>query len=139
MSNTTTIGCNCGELKVEVSGDPVAQFYCHCDDCQAVHGAAYIPIIMFPADSVRVLAGARAVYALRNNPRLSCPSCGTKMFAEPPGMGVKGVVANRFPPGTFKPQFHIQCQHAVLPIKDELPHFKGYPQAFGGSDETIGW
>jgi hypothetical protein len=53
-------------------GEPVEQFYCHCDDCQAISGGAYV--------------GA-----------------------------------------------------PLLPIKDELPHFKGLPAKFGGSDETLAW
>jgi hypothetical protein len=34
-----TLGCRCGAVELEVSGQPMVQFYCHCDGCQAVHGA----------------------------------------------------------------------------------------------------
>lgn len=43
----TPIQCHCGAIRMELTGDPVAQFYCHCDDCQAVHGAAYVPVVMY--------------------------------------------------------------------------------------------
>jgi hypothetical protein len=33
----------------------------------------------------------------------------------------------------------MQCQHALLPVKDALPHFKGFPAAMGGSDERMPW
>jgi hypothetical protein len=131
--------CNCGSVKLEISGAPVAQFYCHCDDCQAVHGAAYVPVVMFPTDTVRVAAGDVSSYVLKHTPRTSCARCGSRLFAEPAGMGVKGVVAAILPAGAFEPAFHVQCQHARLPIRDGLPHFKGYPSAFGGSDETVAW
>jgi hypothetical protein len=131
--------CNCGSVKLEISAPPVAQFYCHCDDCQAVHGAAYVPIAMFPADAVKIIAGEPSTFALKVNPRTSCRKCGTRLYAEPPGMGVKGVVAAILPAGTFEPAFHIQCQHAQLPVRDGLPKYKGFPSAFGGSDDTVTW
>ena len=131
--------CNCGAVRLEISGQPVAQFFCHCDDCQTVHGAAYVPIVMFPADTVKIVAGAPSTWALKHNPRAACGTCGTRLYAEPPGYGVRGVVASLLPKGVFKPTFHCQCQHAVRPVQDDLPHFKGYPAAFGGSDETVGW
>ena len=131
--------CNCGSVKLEISGAPVAQFYCHCDDCQAVHGAAYVPIVMFPSDTVRIVAGDPMQYALKNNPRTSCGRCGTRLYAEPPGMGVKGVVAAILPEGKFQPTYHVQCQHSRMPVRDELPHYRGYPAVLGGSDETVSW
>jgi hypothetical protein len=39
----------------------------------------------------------------------------------------------------FRPTLRIQGQLAVHPVKDDPPHFKGLPAAFGGSDETAGW
>jgi hypothetical protein len=48
-------------------------------------------------------------------------------------------MANLLPEGTFKPTFHIQCQHALRPVRDDLPHYKGYPAPFGGTDETVNW
>ena len=43
MDKTVLVQCRCGEVQLELTGDPTVQFYCHCDDCQAVHGAAYVP------------------------------------------------------------------------------------------------
>ncbi len=37
----TKVQCRCGAVAVEISAEPIVQFYCHCDDCQAVHGGAY--------------------------------------------------------------------------------------------------
>ncbi len=39
----------------------------------------------------------------------------------------------------YKPAFHIQSQDAMIPVKDNLPHFKGFPAAFGGSDDKVDW
>lgn len=52
---------------------------------------------------------------------------------------MRGVSGFLLPSEMFKPAFHSQCQYAVLPVKDDLPHFKGVPARFGGTDEAIGW
>jgi hypothetical protein len=44
---TTDVSCLCGAVKIRLVGKPLVQFYCDCDDCQAVHGAAYVPVAMF--------------------------------------------------------------------------------------------
>ncbi len=135
----TEIQCRCGAVRVELTSEPIAQFFCHCDDCQAVHGAAYIPVAMYPTPAVKVTGGTPYSWKLRTNLRTTCPGCGTRMFAEVPGMGVRGVSGVLLPQGTFQPAFHIQCQFAVRPVKDDLPHFKAFPAQFGGSDETVDW
>lgn len=130
--------CNCGAVTLEISGDPKAAFFCHCDDCQKVHSAAAVPIVMFAADDVRV-KGDVLTWQLHVTPRVTCATCGTRLFMEPPGMGVRGVAANVLPPGTFSPMFHVQCAFSMAPVKDALPHFKGFPESFGGSDDVVDW
>jgi hypothetical protein len=54
-----------------------------------------------------------------------------------PGFDLRGVNGRLLP--DFRPGFHIQCKFAREPIRDDLPHFKGLPPAFGGSDERMSW
>jgi len=53
--------------------------------------------------------------------------------------GIRGVSGSLLPAGKFEAQFQNQCQYAVMPVKSELPHFKGLSASFGGTDETVGW
>src|ERR1700727_2338842 len=39
----TKVQCRCGVVEIEISAEPIVQFYCHSDDCQAVHGGALCP------------------------------------------------------------------------------------------------
>jgi hypothetical protein len=133
------IQCRCGAVRVELRGEPIAQFFCHCDDCQAVHGAAYIPVAMYPANAVKVTGGTPFVWTLRATPRTTCRECGTRVFAEVPPIRVRTVSGFLLPRGMFQPAFHMQCVFAVRPVKDDLPHFKAFPARFGGSDETVDW
>ncbi len=133
------VACLCGAVRLSLQGGPVMQFYCHCDDCQAVHGAAYIGVAVYPAEAVSVVEGTPTTWTYKSTPRARCPKCGTFLFAEVPGAPLKGVKANLLPKSMFTPSFHIQCQYAVLPVKDALPHYKAFPAVFGGSDETVDW
>jgi hypothetical protein len=71
--------------------------------------------------------------------RLGCRECGTRVFADVTAIGFRAVSGYLLPKGLFQPAFHIQCRHAVRPVRDDLPHDKGFPARFGGSDETVDW
>ncbi|MEO8153879.1 MAG: GFA family protein [Rhizobacter sp.] len=116
----------------------MARFICHCDDCQAVHGAPY-PSALFPAAAVAVVGGETEDVTLKTTPRTKCKRCRSYLFAEVPGYGVRGVNGGLFHAGAFIPEFHVQCRFSALPIEDELPHYKGNPARFYGSDEQMQW
>lgn len=135
----TTVSCRCGSVKLRVGAAPIAQFYCHCDDCRAVTGGAFVPIALFSADAVTVSGGDTSTWTYKTLPRTRCSTCGTFLFGEPTGLGMRGLSGFLLPTGLFEPAFHSHCLHAVLPVKDALPHFKSLPASFGGSDERVGW
>ena len=135
----TKIQCRCGAVEVEITAEPIVQMYCHCDDCQAVHGGAYAPESVYPADAVKVVRGDPTTWRLKRNPRFTCRECGTRLFIDVEARRLRGVNGYLLPPGEFQPAFHVQCQFAVRPIVDDLPHYKAMPKRFGGSDDTVGW
>jgi hypothetical protein len=135
----TTLQCRCGQVHLHLSEAPIVQFYCHCEDCRAVTGGAYSLLTLFPANGVKLAGGDTTTWTYRTTPRTRCAHCGTLLFGEAPGMGVRGVSGFLLPPDLVKPAFHIRCQHAVMPVMDDLPHFKDVPAAFGGDDETVDW
>lgn len=130
--------CHCGSVSLDISTDPVAQIHCHCNDCQQAHGAAYVSSAIFPAGAVSV-TGDLTPFVFRTTRRMRCSSCGMHMFSEIESVELRSINAYALPNGYFKPQLHVQCQDAVHPIADNLPHFKAFPAAFGGTDELIGW
>jgi hypothetical protein len=134
----TTVQCSCGAVEILLVGKPMAQYFCHCDDCQAVHGKAY-SCCLYPAPAVSIERGETDAFTLKTTPRTKCKRCGTYLFGELPGYGVRAVNADLLPVGMFKPEFHSQCRFAVTPIQDALPHYKGTPARFHGSDELMQW
>src|SRR5688500_14253922 len=139
MQTPTTVSCLCGALSLELSGPPLVQLYCHCDDCQAVHAAAYVPAVLYPHAAVRVVAGQPLPWKRNTTLRATCPGCGTRRSAEPPGGRIRSVPACFLPAGRFRPEFHMQCRFALLPVKDTLPHYAREPARLGGSDEQVSW
>jgi len=134
-----TLSCRCGNVQLRISNTSMAQFYCHCDDCRAVTGGAFVPIALFATDAATVTRGDTSTWTYKTLPRTRCSTCGTFLFGEPPGLGMRGVSGFLLPVEMFSPTFHSHCQYAVLPVKDDLPHFKGLPPSFGGTDETVDW
>jgi hypothetical protein len=106
----TKVQCRCGAVEVEISAEPIVQFFCHCDDCQAVHGGAYAPESVYPADAVKVVRGDPTTWKLKRNPRFTCPECGTRLFIDVLGRNLRGVNGFLLPPGKFQPAFHVQCR-----------------------------
>ena len=83
----TKVHCRCGAVEIEISAEPIVQFYCHCDDCQAVHGGAYVPESVYPADAVKVVRGDPSTWKLKRSPRFTCRECGTRLFIDVLGRG----------------------------------------------------
>lgn len=133
------VSCVCGAVALRIAGEPTVQVYCHCDDCQAAHGGAYVLSSVYPASAVEIVRGQLTAMVLKTTQRMRCAVCNTHLFTEVESAGMRSVNAYLLPTDEFKPQFHVQCQHAVLPVVDGLPHFKAFPAAFGGSDERVAW
>ena len=136
---TTEAQCRCGAVGLRIAGVPVVQLYCHCDDCQAAHGAAYAPAAIYPAQAVEVVRGEPVPMVVKMTPRMRCAACGAYLFSEIASVGLRSVSGYLLAKGDFKPQFHVQCQYAVLSVVDDLPHYKGFPAAFGGAEEFVAW
>jgi hypothetical protein len=131
--------CRCGAIGLRIAGEPAVQLYCHCDDCQSAHAAAYVPAAIYPAERVEVVWGKPAAMVVKSTQRMRCAACGAYLFSELPSVGMRSVSACLLPKGEFKPQLHVQCAHAVLPVVDDLPHYKGFPASFGGAEEFVAW
>jgi hypothetical protein len=83
--STRHAACSCGQLRLEVAGDPIRISICHCLACQRRTGSAFGVQARFTSDRVHV-AGRFSDYV-----RLSdeggeervfhfCPDCGATVF-----------------------------------------------------------
>ena len=54
-----------------------------------------------------------------------------------PNFGQIDVFAATLPTLKFDPIAHVNYSEAVLPIDDELPKYRDFPEEFGGSGELV--
>ncbi|MFP6729593.1 MAG: GFA family protein [Alphaproteobacteria bacterium] len=90
MTQTTndpvrTGGCQCGEIRYELRGEPVDLYVCHCSECRKQSSSAFgISLIVRAADFV-LLSGAPKVWsrpaAVAGSIDCSfCPNCGSRFL-----------------------------------------------------------
>jgi hypothetical protein len=82
--STRTASCSCGQLRVEVQGEPVRVSICHCLACQKRTGSVFSAQARFQSAGFKV-TGARTEY-LRvgdHGARFTfrfCPDCGATVY-----------------------------------------------------------
>ena len=132
--------CFCGAVEVEVSGEPAGMGYCHCRSCRSWSGGPVNAFSLWPPAQVKITKGADKVgtfNATEVSYRKFCTKCGGHLMTDHPPLGVIDVFTATIPTLDFQPGLHVNYQETVLPMKDGLPKFKDFPEAFGGSNEMI--
>ena len=84
----TLVGCSCGIVEVQLTGEPIAQYVCHCDDCQAVHGKAY-PVALYADSAVVVTRGELGASIVKTTPRTRCSGCGQLPLSGPARVSIQ--------------------------------------------------
>ena len=138
MTNTGT--CFCGAVRFTVHGEPAAMGYCHCASCRHWSAGPVNAFTLWPPDALEVTAGAGRIETYHRtaaSERKWCRDCGGHLFTEHPGMKLIDVYAALLPTLAFEPQLHVNYVETVLPMKDGLPKFRGFPKEVGGSGETV--
>ena len=133
--------CFCGEVEVEISGEPIAMMVCHCKVCRSwsaspVHGAT-----LFKPEDVAVTKGADTLLSYAKNEghdRSWCGKCGGHVLTDHRDTyGIIDVYAAVIEGFTFTPTAHVNYESTVLPMRDGLPKFKDFPAEMGGSGEML--
>ena len=79
-------GCLCGQVRYEVTGDPMAVVVCHCINCQKQSGSAFSINMIGLSDQISV-QGQLSTYADTNDAgdplnRKFCNNCGSPLYSE---------------------------------------------------------
>ena len=130
-------GCNCGAVRYEISGKPLAVAACHCTNCRRQSGSAFSVNLVIRASAMSV-QGELAAYQDRGEDsgaplaREFCAACGSPIrsvpSASPKMIAVKAGTLDA--PGEHAPQMHIWTRSALpwVEIPKDLPRFEKGPQ-----------
>ncbi len=140
MIGTYSGSCFCGAVTVQVSGAPVSEGFCHCNDCRSWSGTPVTAYALWPAPMVEVTQGADRLQSFNKagtTDRVSCAECGALILADLPDAGLKDVFPLRLQGREFAPQAHVHYASRIVDMKDGLPKFADLPEGAGGTGQMI--
>jgi hypothetical protein len=99
-----TASCSCGQLRIEVQGEPRGVGVCHCLACQRRTGSVFAALAGFAAPYKVVGAATEYVRVGDQGTRFTfrfCPVCGTTVFHTEEGQASVSVAVGAFADPTF--------------------------------------
>jgi hypothetical protein len=77
-------GCRCGQVRFEISAQPLITMACHCTGCQKMTGGAFSLSVLTPSAGFTVTQGEPVIGGLHGATRhYYCPHCMSWMFTRP--------------------------------------------------------
>lgn len=101
-------GCNCGQVRYEIDGDPIRVGICHCETCRKESGSVFSFFGIWPKEST-TLSGELGCWKSRAGGRRFCLACGSPLFGWEDGsdkIEIKlGTLDN--PPSALVPTYEL--------------------------------
>ncbi|KAI1437272.1 Mss4-like protein [Xylaria sp. CBS 124048] len=134
-----TAHCHCGRVKYWLSREkPLATKFCHCTDCQALHGAPFQWAAIFNKEDLHFENGVEGL-AFYHSPtkttehelpvKVSCAYCHSPIMDEGRNMVLMfpGIIKfeNAEDKKLFDPQCHIFYSQRVVDLHDGKPKYVG--------------
>ena len=78
-------GCFCGNVRYQITGEPVIQLFCYCADCRAITGTEGWAGYMVKERDFRVIRGTPGVHEKVSKEHRTvrmcfCGNCGSSMY-----------------------------------------------------------
>lgn len=140
MTHKHTGACFCGAVEIEVTGEPEAMGYCHCESCRSWSAGPVNAFTLWKPENVKVTKGEKFLARFmktEKSDRQFCSVCGGHVLTGHPTFGLTDVYAATLPSVTFTPGVHVNYAETVLPMKDGLPKLKDFPAELGGSGIAV--
>lgn len=75
-----TGGCNCGNLRYELDGEPTRVGLCHCETCRKETGSAFSYFSVWLKEKALLNGEARS-WSSKAGARYFCPQCGSSVYS----------------------------------------------------------
>ena len=87
MKLPLTGGCQCGQVRYEVTAEPLTLYACHCGECQKQSSSAFGMSLPLRKEAIRVMAGTPSHWMRKAASGAMvdctfCGVCGTRLFHE---------------------------------------------------------
>jgi len=130
---TRQAACHCGQLRLEVSGEPLAVSICNCLACQRRTGSAFGMQAGYKADQVQVTGRFNDYSRISDEADRKehvfhfCPECGSQVFyTEPSEPDLVVVSVGSFADPTFPPPTksgYDSRRHSWVELPDSVQRF----------------
>jgi hypothetical protein len=141
MSNVPssfTGGCQCGAIRYECTAAPIMMFKCHCRDCQQVTGGGFVPGLLVPLSTFRLIKGELRYHFTPSlaggmHKRGFCPECGSRITGgqsdQRPSEFIGLTAGSLDDPSWFRPQmdFFVSDAQPWDQMDPAIPKYKHYP------------
>jgi hypothetical protein len=79
--------CQCGEVRYESMGEPIALYICHCRECQKQSASAFGISLEMPQTDFRITQGVPKYWSRKTDSGRQlkcafCPACGSRLWHE---------------------------------------------------------
>ncbi|MDJ0788900.1 MAG: GFA family protein [Myxococcota bacterium] len=111
-------GCLCGDLRFELSENPISVYACHCTDCQKETGSAFVVSATVRSEAFEWTTGAPETWHVtlpdgRIKGSEYCPRCTSKLGGQSRFEGVRSVDTGAFDDTSWlTPPVHIWTRSA---------------------------
>ena len=132
-------GCQCGDVRYTILGEPVMTAICHCTMCRRAHAAPAVAWAMFEESQVVFLNGKPKKFkSSKEGERGFCASCGTQICFTAgylPNL-IDISVGSLDNPEAIKPTFHYWYSKHLswAEYADNLPRHSEFPPLGGDED-----
>jgi hypothetical protein len=77
-------GCQCGKIRIDVTGEPIVAVNCHCRVCQGLSGTGHMFILVYPAARVTIKGEPSKFSYVAESGKMAtryfCPTCGSQLY-----------------------------------------------------------
>ena len=84
MPDAYQVQCDCGSVRLKLSGEPRVRGFCHCEDCRDLLKVPYHSVTAWEIGAIRLEAGEDLVvefqHPRKRMKRVFCRNCGETVF-----------------------------------------------------------
>ena len=126
--------CGCRAVEYEVVDEFIVAYICHCSNCRATTGSAFLPWGEIEREKLRVTKGAESLVRLGDTSgdhEIRCGECQWLLYWTRDGTYVRVLYGTLVDPPALKPMGHmfVGSKAPWYEILDDLPQHDEYPWA----------